>query len=114
MRTAPRYLFRGQRPSGPRLLASERSLRNRLRATFAASSMPSAPNVLSNEGMSWTRALSASEIRDRGRALFRHGKHQIVLFSTGDAVHAIDNRCPHEGYPRIQGSLETKPCSDIR
>lgn len=66
--------------------------------------------MLSSAGMSWTRALSASEIRDKGRALFRHGKHQIVLFSAGDAIRAIDNRCPHEGYPLIQGSLDPPGC----
>ncbi len=55
--------------------------------------------------MSFVRAIRESELRENGRALFRHGTKQIALFSVGDAVHAVDNRCPHEGYPLLQGSV---------
>ncbi len=55
--------------------------------------------------MSFVRAIPESELREKGRALFRQGTRQIALFSVGDAVHAVDNRCPHEGYPLLQGSV---------
>jgi nitrite reductase/ring-hydroxylating ferredoxin subunit len=55
--------------------------------------------------MSFVRAIPESELREKGRALFRHGTRQIALFSVGGAVHAFDNRCPHEGYPLLQGTI---------
>jgi len=55
--------------------------------------------------VSFVRAIPESELREKGRALFRQGTRQIALFSVGDAVHAVDNRCPHEGYPLLQGSV---------
>jgi nitrite reductase/ring-hydroxylating ferredoxin subunit len=58
--------------------------------------------------MSFARAARLSEVRDRGRTLFRHDGRQIALFSVGDAIHAVDNRCPHEGYPLLQGSVDAE------
>jgi nitrite reductase/ring-hydroxylating ferredoxin subunit len=55
--------------------------------------------------MSFVRAIRERELREKGRALFRQGARQIALFSVGDSVHAVDNRCPHEGYPLLQGSV---------
>lgn len=55
--------------------------------------------------MSFVRAIREGELREKGRALFRQGTRQIALFSVGDVVHAVDNRCPHEGYPLLQGSV---------
>ena len=43
---------------------------------------------------------------DRPRAIKIEGQ-SIVLFRIGpDELHAIDNRCPHEGYPLSTGALE--------
>ena len=39
---------------------------------------------------------------------FKHDAHQLCLVATEDGVHAIDNRCPHEGYPLAGG--EVKGC----
>jgi nitrite reductase/ring-hydroxylating ferredoxin subunit len=55
--------------------------------------------------MSFVRAIRESELREKGRAIFRHGGKQVAIFALGDAVHAVDNRCPHEGYPLLQGSV---------
>ena len=39
--------------------------------------------------------------------LFRSiGKKQIALFVVNDGVRACDNRCPHEGYPLSEGSVD--------
>jgi nitrite reductase/ring-hydroxylating ferredoxin subunit len=39
----------------------------------------------------------------------KHAQKQIVLFLVEGVVHAIDNRCPHEGYPLAAGQL-SKDC----
>lgn len=54
----------------------------------------------------WIRVLDARDLtRDKPRTVKPEGK-QIVLFRLDDdTVHAIDNRCPHEGYPLSTGML---------
>jgi nitrite reductase/ring-hydroxylating ferredoxin subunit len=56
----------------------------------------------------FVRAARVAEIRDEGRALFRHDGRQIALFAVGESVHAVDNRCPHEGYPLLQGAVDVE------
>lgn len=55
----------------------------------------------------WIRAAKAAELRARGRLVFRHGGKQIVLFSTSHGFYACNNRCPHEGYPLVEGTLSS-------
>lgn len=31
---------------------------------------------------------------------------EIGLYRVGEAIHAIENRCPHAGYPLCEGRLE--------
>ncbi len=38
--------------------------------------------------------------------VFRSGPRQLALFLAGDETHAIDNRCPPEGYPLAQGTVD--------
>jgi nitrite reductase/ring-hydroxylating ferredoxin subunit len=56
--------------------------------------------------MVWTEAIRHDELRRRGRAVVKIGRKQIALFEIGGAVHACNNRCPHEGYPLSEGALE--------
>ena len=43
----------------------------------------------------------------RGRAVLRRDGKQIVLFLSSDGVvYACNNRCPHEGYPLREGTLD--------
>ena len=51
------------------------------------------------------RVADLNDLRDRGRMLVRPGGRQIALFAQDDTVLACNNRCPHEGYPLIEGSL---------
>ena len=44
-------------------------------------------------------------LRARGSMVVKRGKKQIVLFASGPAVYACNNRCPHEGYPLSEGTL---------
>ncbi len=60
--------------------------------------------------MTWHRALPVAKLREAGRALFRHGGKQIVLFDVEGEIRALDNRCPHEGYPLFQGTVDPERC----
>jgi nitrite reductase/ring-hydroxylating ferredoxin subunit len=40
-----------------------------------------------------------------GRKVLRRGKRQILLIAAGEQVFAVAARCPHEGYPLIEGTL---------
>jgi nitrite reductase/ring-hydroxylating ferredoxin subunit len=44
-------------------------------------------------------------LQDKGRHLFKSAGKQIAVFAGGGGVYACNNRCPHEGYPLIEGSL---------
>ncbi|WP_262691541.1 Rieske (2Fe-2S) protein [Kordiimonas aestuarii] len=46
------------------------------------------------------------ELATRGRAVLKRDGRQIALFETDDGLFAINNRCPHEGYPLSEGSLK--------
>jgi nitrite reductase/ring-hydroxylating ferredoxin subunit len=51
----------------------------------------------------WIRALPSVEVepgRPRSKKL---GRHQIAFFRSEAGLHAVDNLCPHEGYPLVQG-----------
>jgi nitrite reductase/ring-hydroxylating ferredoxin subunit len=51
------------------------------------------------------RAASLAELREVGRQVVRLERHTICLFAEGDDVHAVDNRCPHMGFPLHRGSV---------
>ena len=51
------------------------------------------------------RAASLSELRSAGRLVASVGGHTLCLFAEGDSVHAVDNRCPHMGFPLHRGSV---------
>jgi nitrite reductase/ring-hydroxylating ferredoxin subunit len=51
------------------------------------------------------RATSLPELRAAGRLVTNLGGHTLCLFADGDAVHAVDNRCPHMGFPLHRGSV---------
>ena len=56
----------------------------------------------------WTRAASLDALEDRGRLVFRKDGRQIALFHTARGLFACNNRCPHEGYPLREGSLDAR------
>src|SRR5438876_3643302 len=51
------------------------------------------------------RAASLAELREAGRLVVHVGGHVICLFADGDGVSAVDNRCPHMGFPLHRGSV---------
>lgn len=52
-----------------------------------------------------TRAVSLAELRAAGRLVVHVAGHTICLFAEDGAVHAVDNRCPHMGFPLHRGTV---------
>ncbi|CAG7651842.1 hypothetical protein PAESOLCIP111_06403 [Paenibacillus solanacearum] len=50
----------------------------------------------------WIQAGTVEKLREQGPKLVKGG---IVVFYHEDEVHALDNRCPHLGFPLHMGSL---------
>jgi nitrite reductase/ring-hydroxylating ferredoxin subunit len=57
----------------------------------------------STEKDDYIRVAQLTEVQAAGSFLVRILKHTIVLFYSDNRVYAIDNRCPHMGFP-LQGS----------
>src|SRR5829696_1223650 len=53
----------------------------------------------------FVRATSLAELRASGRLVVRLDRHTVCLFADGDDVHAVDNRCPHMGFPLHRGTI---------
>jgi nitrite reductase/ring-hydroxylating ferredoxin subunit len=51
------------------------------------------------------RAASLDEVRTKGRLVVHVERHTLCLFAEGDEVYAVDNRCPHMGFPLHRGSI---------
>ncbi len=51
------------------------------------------------------RVASLDELRDAGRLVAHVEGHTVCLFVEEDGVHAVDNRCPHMGFPLHRGSV---------
>ena len=63
--------------------------------------------------VSWEKVTSKEELHKKGRVLFKKKPKQIVVFERKDGVYAIDNRCPHQGYPLNEGAVEEKDGKQI-
>jgi nitrite reductase/ring-hydroxylating ferredoxin subunit len=50
-------------------------------------------------------AASLAELRAAGRLVVSIDGHTLCLFIDGDEVHAVDNRCPHMGFPLHRGTV---------
>lgn len=48
--------------------------------------------------------LRRKDIEAEGRKVLRLNGRQILLLANGNAIYAIANRCPHEGYPLSEGT----------
>jgi nitrite reductase/ring-hydroxylating ferredoxin subunit len=54
----------------------------------------------------WVSAGPLSQLTAGEPKLVRHGRRQAALFLLEDGqLRATDNRCPHEGYPLVQGTV---------
>ncbi|MAV35280.1 MAG: hypothetical protein CMJ59_07455 [Planctomycetaceae bacterium] len=55
--------------------------------------------------MGWEVVAKLDDLKD-GRLVIRRDHLQILLIKLQDQVFAIDNRCPHEGYPLAEGTCD--------
>jgi len=51
------------------------------------------------------RAASLEELREAGRLVVALEGHTICLLAENGSVYAVDNRCPHMGFPLHRGSV---------
>ncbi len=53
----------------------------------------------------YTRAATVDEVRSTGSKVVHVDGSTIVLFWHEDSIYAVDNRCPHMGFPLDKGSV---------
>lgn len=58
----------------------------------------------SNRPKSLVRAANFAELQEKGQLLVHLNHQTLALFYSNDRVYAIDNRCPHMGFP-LHGSV---------
>ena len=54
----------------------------------------------------FVRVASETELRQTNCLTVQAGGHTLVLFAYGDDVYAVDNRCPHMGFPLDRGTVK--------
>ncbi len=60
--------------------------------------------TVSAEKGSFVRVAALADLREKGVLVVSSGRHGIALFYHDDGVYAVDNRCPHMGFPLSRGS----------
>lgn len=53
----------------------------------------------------WRDALAVSDLKEKGRKIVKLDSKQIAVFWRDGSVYACNNRCPHEGFPLIEGTV---------
>jgi nitrite reductase/ring-hydroxylating ferredoxin subunit len=87
------------------MLCQDRPARERRGTEFALADMTASPSFAADEP-AWARAIELERLGVSGRAVVKLGSKQLALFLHDGTVHACNNRCPHEGYPLVEGALD--------
>lgn len=58
--------------------------------------------------MSLEKVSSYDDLIKKKRLVYKNKNKQIAIFLENNEIFAIDNRCPHEGYPLIQGNTNNE------
>ena len=58
--------------------------------------------------MAWIDAVSEAELAAKGKLVIRAQGRQILVLATERGIIACPNRCPHEGYPLSEGTLDSE------
>ena len=53
----------------------------------------------------WVDVTSRTTLREKGRMIVKTNGKQILLLDAGDVIYACNNRCPHEGFPLMEGTV---------
>jgi nitrite reductase/ring-hydroxylating ferredoxin subunit len=62
----------------------------------------------SSDGAHWTRAIERERVTPSNPVAVKLGGRHIALFVHDGEVLACNNRCPHEGYPLVEGALDSQ------
>ena len=54
--------------------------------------------------MDWL-SVPLAQLDAEGRTLVEHHGHAIAVFRVDGEIHAVENTCPHEGNPLIEGEV---------
>ena len=54
----------------------------------------------------WIPAASVAELESKGRLTANVGDHVVLMLYSGGKVFAVDNRCPHMGFPLDRGTVK--------
>lgn len=55
---------------------------------------------------SFVKVADLAEVKKTGCLTVQAGQHTLALFVYGDQVYAVDNRCPHMGFPLDKGTVK--------
>ena len=61
---------------------------------------------MKSDDRDWIVALPVEELLEKRKHVVRHDGRQIAVFATDDGFFACNNRCPHQGYPLVEGSVD--------
>src|SRR5919112_5794904 len=61
---------------------------------------------LETRSANFVRAALLDDVRDAGRMSVRVGNRSLALFFHDGRVYAVDNRCPHMGFPLHRGTVQ--------
>jgi nitrite reductase/ring-hydroxylating ferredoxin subunit len=59
-----------------------------------------------DNGNGMVRVAALAEVRRRGVMVTQAGERAVAVFAAGEQIHAVDNRCPHMGFPLDRGSVK--------
>ncbi|MCA9708936.1 MAG: Rieske 2Fe-2S domain-containing protein, partial [Myxococcales bacterium] len=61
---------------------------------------------MADDAHEWIDVAAEAEVTAEHPVVVRRGRQQLVVMRDEDGgLHALDNRCPHEGYPLAQGQV---------
>src|SRR5258708_8036757 len=61
---------------------------------------------MTDQDRQYTRVARLSDVQAAGCLTVQADGHTLALWFYGDQVYAVDNRCPHMGFPLSQGSIQ--------
>ena len=61
---------------------------------------------MSTDSKHYVRAAQLADVQAAGNLVIHIDGHAIALFTQGDKIYAIDNRCPHMGFPLHRGTVK--------
>ena len=64
------------------------------------------PQSIESAGRNFVRAASLTQLPQGGSMTVTLDGHVVALFHTPDGIFAVDNRCPHMGFPLDRGTVK--------